>query len=129
VPHVLSRLVDRDTTDIKAYDIRTNSSSETIKYVLKDLRDKYFEYFILMCSSKNADFVLTQVSCPYITFVSCDKVKYLPFYLNQRFGHHAFIEDKSAWEHFVNHGRFFKYIDASYILVDKGIERINRWKK
>jgi hypothetical protein len=65
VPHVLSRLVDRDTTDIKAYDIRTNSSSETIKYVLKDLRDKYFEYFILMCSSKNAALVLTQVSCHY----------------------------------------------------------------
>ncbi|CAC5374411.1 Glutamate receptor ionotropic, kainate 1,Glutamate receptor ionotropic, kainate 2 [Mytilus coruscus] len=60
VPHIFSGLVDKETADIKTYNILNNSSSNNVKRILKELRDKYFGNFILMCSSKNAAIVLTQ---------------------------------------------------------------------
>ncbi|XP_071125627.1 glutamate receptor ionotropic, kainate 2-like isoform X1 [Mytilus edulis] len=60
VPHIFSGLVDKETADIKTYNVLNNSSSNNVKRILKELRDKYFGNFILMCSSKNAAVVLTQ---------------------------------------------------------------------
>lgn len=62
MPHIFSGLVDKETADIKTYNVLNNSSSNNVKRILKELRDKYFGNFILMCSSKNAAVVLTQVS-------------------------------------------------------------------
>ena len=60
-PFVLSRLVDHDPADMKAYNIRSDNSPSYIREALKSLRDMATEKFIIMCSSVNTDIVLTQV--------------------------------------------------------------------
>ncbi|XP_069130736.1 glutamate receptor ionotropic, kainate 2-like isoform X4 [Argopecten irradians] len=57
---VVINLIGNFTDRIKAFNIRYNSTSANVRNALKELRDNYFEKFIILCSSKNADIVLTQ---------------------------------------------------------------------
>ncbi|KAJ8297659.1 hypothetical protein KUTeg_024190 [Tegillarca granosa] len=57
-PEMMVKLVD--TRDIKAYNVEHNNTDEGVRWALKDLRDKHFKNYLVMCSSKNIDVVLTQ---------------------------------------------------------------------
>lgn len=58
---MMSLLIDRHPTDLKAYNIRHNTSDSYVRGILKDLRNRYIDRIILLCSSTNTNIVLTQV--------------------------------------------------------------------
>ncbi|XP_053400245.1 glutamate receptor ionotropic, kainate 2-like isoform X6 [Mercenaria mercenaria] len=50
----------RDLYDIRAYDVQRNSSADVVRWALKDLRRKLVSNFLVICSPKIADVVMTQ---------------------------------------------------------------------
>ncbi|XP_048776991.2 glutamate receptor ionotropic, kainate 2-like isoform X2 [Ostrea edulis] len=75
-PPVVSLLVDRHPTDLKAYNIRHNTSETYVRGILKDVRSRFIERIIVICSSTNTKIVLTQalylslLSRPYAWLVA-----------------------------------------------------------
>lgn len=75
-PPMMSLLIDRHPTDLKAYNIRHNTSDSYVRGILKDLRNRYIDRIILLCSSTNTNIVLTQalylslLSRPYAWLVA-----------------------------------------------------------
>ncbi|XP_062608571.1 glutamate receptor ionotropic, kainate 3-like isoform X2 [Saccostrea cucullata] len=59
-PPIMSLLVDRHPTDLKAYNIRHNTSSAHVRGILRDLRNRFIDRIIVICSSLNTNIVLTQ---------------------------------------------------------------------
>lgn len=65
-PPMMSLLIDRHPTDLKAYNIRHNTSDSYVRGILKDLRNRYIDRIILLCSSTNTNIVLTQVEQTFL---------------------------------------------------------------
>lgn len=60
-PPMMSLLIDRHPTDLKAYNIRHNTSASYVREILKDVRNRYINRIIVICSPTNTNIVLTQV--------------------------------------------------------------------
>lgn len=52
---------NRDLYDIRAYDVKRNSSADVVRWALNDLRRKQVSNFLVLCSPSIADVVITQV--------------------------------------------------------------------
>nr|XP_022327935.1 glutamate receptor ionotropic, kainate 3-like isoform X2 [Crassostrea virginica] len=59
-PPMMSLLIDRHPTDLKAYNIRHNTSASYVREILKDVRNRYINRIIVICSPTNTNIVLTQ---------------------------------------------------------------------
>lgn len=65
--YILARLMGRDGVYIRGYNIADNPSPDGVREVLKDMRSKFIEDFIVICTPNNTNKVLTQVCTHYLS--------------------------------------------------------------
>lgn len=108
---MMSLLIDRHPTDLKAYNIRHNTSDSYVRGILKDLRNRYIDRIILLCSSTNTNIVLTQVEQTFFC-MHMNKKNGLKIHV---YGHQFRVWLETTLEHKLIFFCIFVYLQALYL--------------